>query len=56
MCLEAHRWAGGAEGVGEYVETGGYRSSLGVEVGRARGEGGYVDFGAFWTDRTGRVS
>ena len=39
-CAWAHRGTGGAEGVGEYVEPGGYRQSLGVEVGSSRGEGG----------------
>ena len=32
-CAWAHRGTGGAEGVGEYMEPGGYRQSLGVEVG-----------------------
>ena len=39
-CARAHRGTGGAEGVEEYVEPGGYRQSLGVEVGSSRGEGG----------------
>ena len=39
-CVWAHTGTGGAEGVGEYVEPGGYRQSLGVEVGSSRGEGG----------------